>query len=171
MKKGTAITLALACLLSAGVATAAQKKDKTLIDLKAIQSDNVAPDRGHQTMDALGERVHGGEFGPWRCQIKILDRREQVAKMKSSGKSEGTPTSHFLSLSIMDPATGKSLSSGKGTVTMVGPDKKKVKTDLKQIGGPYSADIAMSKAGSYAFQIDFVSGKQTATVKFSYKVK
>lgn len=171
MKKAAVPVVALAFLLSAGVSAAAEKKDKTVIDLKAIQSDNVAPNKGHATMSALGERVHGGEFGPWRCQVKLLDRRDQVAKMKASGKVEGTQSSHFLSLSLMDPSTGKGVPSGKGTVTVTGPDKKKVKADLQSIGGPWSADVDLPAAGEYRFQIDFDSGKQKGAAKFTYNLK
>jgi hypothetical protein len=171
MKKETATALALACLLAAGGATAGQKVDKTRIDFKAVKADNVVLDKGHQIMGALGDRIHGGAFGPWRCQIKILDRRPELAKMKASGKAEGTQGTHFLSLSIMDPSTGKSLTSGKGTVTVTGPDKKKVRADLKPLGGPFSTDIEMSRAGSYTFQVDFASGSKVARANFKYEVK
>ena len=171
MKKGTAIALALSCLLAAVVASAGQKKDKTYVDLKAVRADNVAPNQGHRTMAALGDRVHGGAFGPWRCQVKILDRRKEQAKMKKSGKAEGMSTSHFLSLSIMDPSTGKRFGSGKGTVAVVGPDKHKVLMDLQPFSESFATDVDLSKAGTYAFQIDFTSGKQNAVTKFSYEVK
>lgn len=170
MKKGMIPALAMSCLLAAAAVSAAEKKDKTLIDLKAIQADNVAPSRSHKAMGALGDRVHGGAFGPWRCQVKILDRREVAGKMKSAGH-EGATSSHFLSLSIMDPASGKGLSSGSGTVTVSGPGKKKQTVDLVNVGGPFSADLDMPAAGAYDFRIDFAAGKQKASVKFSYNVK
>lgn len=170
MKKGMIPALAIACLLAATAVSAAEKKDRTLIDLKALQADNVAPTRSHKAMGALGDRVHGGAFGPWRCQVKILDRRDVQGKMKSAGHA-GETSSHFLSLSIMDPATGKGLSSGSGSVTVTGPGKKKQTVDLINVGGPFSADLDLSEAGAYEFRIDFASGKQKASVKFSHNVK
>lgn len=171
MKKATVPVVALAFLLSAGVSAAAEKKDKTVIDLKSIQSDNVAPNKGHATMGFLGERVHGGEFGPWRCQVKILDRRGQIPKMKDAGPTKEAKSTHFLSLSLMDPATGKGVPEGKGTVTVTGPGKKKVKADLQAFGGPWSADIDLPASGEYRIQVDFVSGKKKGAAKFTYTLK
>lgn len=170
MKKGMIPAAALACLLAATAVSAAEKKDKTLIDLKALQADNVALSPSHKAMVALGERIHGGAFGPWRCQVKIMDRRGVQEKLKTAGHEGGT-SSHFLSLSIMDPASGKGLSTGNGSVTVSGPGKKKQTVDLVNLGGPFSADLDMPDAGVYDFRIDFTSGKKKASVKFSYNVK
>lgn len=161
--------LVLACMLAAGAASAAGK-DKTVLDMKALQQDNVSPNSRHSSMGALGERVHGGAFGPWRCQIKMLDRRTMRGKMGSEAHG-GEASSHFLSLSVMDPAAGKSVGSGKGSVTVNGPGVKNLKIDLIDIGGPFSADVDLPKTGSYDFRIDFASGKQKASTKFSYSVK
>ncbi len=171
MMKITASGLLLASLLLAGAATAAEKKDKTVLDLKAVQQDNVSPNPKHSAMGSLGERVHGGAFGPWRCQVKIRDRREMNVKMKEADKDGRVPSTHMLSLSVIDPGTGKGVTAGTATATVTGPDKKKAKSELQQVGGPFLADIDLQKAGEYSVQIEFASGKQKAAAKFSYTVK
>jgi hypothetical protein len=172
MKKATASALVLATLLAAGAAMAAdKKKDRTTIDLEAIKADNVAPNANHQKMVAMGVRVHGGELGPWRCQVKVLDRREQVEKMRTSGKVDGLPASHFLTLSVMDPASGKALKAGEGSVSVTGPDKQSLKAQLVPLDGPFTADLQMAKPGEYAIRIDFASAKKKASTKFVYTVK
>ena len=92
-------------------------------------------------------------------------------KMKEAEKDGRVPTTHMLSLSVMDPRSGKGVTAGTATATVTGPDKKKANAELQQVGGPFLADIDLRKAGEYAVQIDFVSGKQKASVKFSYTVK
>ncbi|HEY5997079.1 MAG TPA: hypothetical protein VIU29_08650 [Candidatus Deferrimicrobiaceae bacterium] len=171
MKKGLVPALVLAGLLAANAVPAAEKKDKTVIDIKSIQADNVVPNQNHATMGAFGERIHGGAFGPWRCQVKLLDRRAQIAKQKASGAASDNRTSHFLSLSIMDPATGKGLTKGEGTLFVTGPDRKKATVKMQQASGPFLADVDMEKPGEYEFRIAFASGKQKASTKFSYTVK
>jgi hypothetical protein len=101
----------------------------------------------------------------------VLDRREMNVKMKEADSEGRTPPTHMLSLSVMDPGSGKGVSAGTGTVTATGPDKKKVKADLHQMGGPFLADLELPKSGSYAFVVEFASGKQKASAKFSYTVK
>jgi hypothetical protein len=165
-----ALTLALACLAAPAAVRAAEKKDRTAIDMSEVREENEAPDSKHVAMGALGERVHGGPFGPWRCQVKLLDRRAMKAKMNPSEMHGQTPTSHLVSLSLMDPATGKAVPEGKGTVTVTGPGGKKSKAALVQVGGPFLADVDLPKAGEYEFRLEFSSGKRKASAKFSYAV-
>ena len=60
---------------------------------------------------------------------------------------------HHIAISLTDPATKKAVTEGKGTVTVTGPDKKTVTTDLMGMQGHFGADVALTEKGEYHFKV------------------
>ncbi|MBM2828444.1 MAG: hypothetical protein HW408_976 [Actinobacteria bacterium] len=135
---------------------------------------------GHGTMPGMkaeehakmGDKIFGGKVGPWSGEARLIDMKASIEKAKASGmKMEGTMKSHHFELFLADPKTKKAVTEGKGTVTVIGPDKKEEKSDFMVMEGHFGADVNLPKPGKYTFKVAIESGKEKGSATFSHKVK
>jgi hypothetical protein len=96
-----------------------------------------------------------------------------MEKAKASGmKMEGMMMkSHHIAFGLTDPETKKPVTEGKGSVTVVGPDKKEEKTDFMAVEGHFGADVDLPKPGKYTFKVAIESGEKKGSATFSHMVK
>lgn len=126
----------------------------------------------HGDMMKMGDKVFGGKIGPWQGEARLIDMKAQMEKAKASGmKMGGAMKSHHIALALTDAKTKKPIAEGKGSMTVTGPDKKAVKTDLMVMAGHFGADIDLPKPGKYKFNVEIESGGEKGSAKFSYEVK
>lgn len=127
---------------------------------------------GHDMMK-MGDKVFGGNVGPWHGEARLSDMKAQMEKAKASGmKMEGMMTqTHHLAVSLTDPKTKKGVAEGKGTVTVIGPDKSETKSDFMVMQGHFGADVTLPKPGKYTFKVAIESGKEKGSASFSHTVK
>ncbi len=127
---------------------------------------------GHGDMMKMGDKVYGGKIGPWQGEARLMDMKAHMEKAKASGmKMEGMMKSHHISFGLTDPKTKKPVTEGKGTVTVVGPDKKEEKSDFKAMEGHFGADVNLPKPGKYTFKTEIESGGTKGAATFSYTLK
>jgi len=128
---------------------------------------------GHGHMMKMGDRIFSGKVGPWHGEARLIDMKAQMEKAKASGmKMEGMAMkSHHLAFELTDPKTKKAATEGKGSVTVIGPDKKEEKTDLMVMEGHFGADVNLPKPGKYTFKVEIESGGKKGGATFSHVVK
>jgi hypothetical protein len=126
----------------------------------------------HGGMMKMGDRIFGGKVGPWTGEARLMDMKAHMEKAKASGmKMEGMMKSHHIALHLVDPGTRKPVTEGRGTVTVVGPDKKEETTNLMVMEGHFGADVNLPKPGKYTFKTEIVSGGKKGSATFSHTVK
>src|SRR5512134_2286899 len=117
---------------------------------------------GHGGMMKMGDKVFSGKVGPWQGEARLMDMQAHMEKAKGSGmKMEGMmKNTHHVMVSLSDPKTKKPLAvtEGKGTGTVVGPDKKEEKADLMVLEGHFGADVNLPKPGKYTFKTEVETG-------------
>lgn len=127
---------------------------------------------GHGGMMKLGDKIFGGNVGPWQGEARLMDMKAQMQKAKASGmKMEGAMKSHHISFGLTDPKTKKPVTEGKGTLTVVGPDQREEKTDFMAMEGHFGADVNLSKPGKYTFKVVLESGGKKGSATFTHTVK
>lgn len=161
----------LAVLLAApGLAAGAEKGQEGMPGMKMEGSKE-----GHAGMMKMGDKIFSGKIGPWQGEARLVDMKAHMEKAKDSGmKMEGTMMkSHHVALQLSDPATKKpvAVSEGKGTVTVVGPDKKEETSNFMVVEGHFGADVTLPKPGKYTFKTEIESGGKKGSATFSYTVK
>lgn len=127
---------------------------------------------GHGMMK-MGDRIFGGKVGPWTGAVRLIDMKAQMEKHKASGmKMEGMAMkSHHIALELVDPRTKKPVTDGKGSVVVIGPDKKEEKTDFMAMEGHFGADVDLPKPGKYTFKVSVESAGRNGSATFSHTVK
>jgi translation elongation factor EF-1beta len=127
---------------------------------------------GHGGMMKMGDKVFGGRVGPWQGEARLMDMKAHMEKVKASGmKIEGMMKNHHIAFGLTDPKTKKPVTEGKGTVTVVGPDKKEEKSDFMAMEGHFGADVNLPRPGKYTFKVSIESGGRKGSATFSYAVK
>ncbi len=123
---------------------------------------------GHDMMK-MGDKAFSGKIGPWKGEARVMDMK---AHMAASGmKAQGAmPNSHHIALSLTDAAK-KSVTEGKGTITVTGPDKKVVTSDFMVMQGHFGSDVNLPKPGKYTFKAEVESGGKKGSATFSYTLK
>jgi hypothetical protein len=132
--------------------------------------DMKADDHGKMKM---GDKIFGGKVGPWHGESRLMDMKAHMEKAKASGmKMEGMAMkSHHIAVDLTDPKTKKPVTEGKGTVTVIGPDKKEEKSDFMVMEGHFGADINLPKPGKYTFKVTIESGDTNGSATFLHLVK
>ena len=132
--------LAFALLALPGLAAAAEKGHGSMPGMKME-----GPKEGHGGMMKMGDKIFSGKVGPWQGEARLMDMKAHMEKAKASGmKMEGMAMkSHHVAVGLTDPKTKKPLAvtEGKGTVTVVGPDKKEEKVNFMVMEGHFGADV------------------------------
>ena len=131
------------------------------------------PKEGHGGMMKMGDKIFSGKVGPWQGEARLMDMKAHMEKAKASGmKMEGmTMKTHHVSFGLTDPKTKKPVTEGKGSVTVIGPDKKEEKSDFMAMEGHFGADVNLPKPGKYTFNTEIESGGSKGAATFSYTVK
>ncbi len=124
---------------------------------------------GGHDMSKMGDKAFAGKIGLWRGEARVVDMK---AHLEASGmKAQGAmPNSHHLALSLTDAAK-KSVTEGKGTITVTGPDRKAVTSDFMVMQGHFGADVNLPKPGKYTFKAEIESGGKKGSATFSYTLK
>ena len=127
--------------------------------------------QGHDMMK-MGDKVFGGKIGPWTGEARLMDMKAHMEKAKASGmKMEGMMKSHHVALNLTDPKTKKTVTEGKGTISVTGPDKKTEKAEFMVMDGHFGADVNLPKPGKYSFKTDVESGGKKGSATFTHTVK
>jgi len=131
--------------------------------------DHGKMDSGGHDMAKMGDKAFSGKVGPWTGDARIMDMK---AHMAASGmKAQGAmPNSHHLAVTLTDAAK-KSVTEGKGTVTVTGPDKKETMAEFMVMQGHFGADVNLPKPGKYTFKTEIESGGRKGSATFSYTLK
>lgn len=169
MKRFAIRAMALAILAFPALATAAEKGHEGMSGMKMEgHGDMKAVDHGK-----MGDKIFTGKVGPWNGEARLMDMKAHMEKAKASGmKMEGMATkSHHIAVDLTDPKTKKPVSEGKGTVTVIGPDKKEEKSDFMVMEGHFGADVNLPKPGKYTFKTAVETGGEKGSATFSYTVK
>jgi hypothetical protein len=163
MGRVSACLLAVALLVAPGLAAAAEMGHGEMKGMKM---------EGHGDMMKMGDKVFDGKVGPWQGEARLMDMKAHMEKAKASGmKMEGAMKSHHISVGLTDPKTKKPVTEGKGTVTVVGPDKKEEKSDFMAMEGHFGADVNLPKPGKYTFKTEIESGGRKGSATFSHTVR
>jgi len=167
MKYFAAVAIAFGIAAYSGAAVAAEMQHGSM---QGMHGEGKAEGQG---MAKMGDKVFGGKVGPWQGEARLIDMKAQMEKAKTSGmKMEGMAMkSHHIALSLTDPKTKKAVTEGKGTVSVVGPDKKIEKTDFMLMEGHFGADVNLPKPGSYTCKVIVESGKSKGSASFIHTVK
>lgn len=169
-KRFAVIAALLAFLVVPALGLAAEKGHDAMPGMKMEGTKE-----GHGDMMKMGDKVFGGKIGPWQGEARLVDMKAHMEKAKESGmKMEKTMMkSHHIALHLSDPATKKpvAVSEGKGTVTVVGPDKKEETSNFMVMEGHFGADVNLPKPGKYTFKTDIESGGKKGSASFSHTVK
>ncbi len=167
LKRFAIWTLATAFLAVPVLGAAAEKGHEGMPGMKMEGSME-----GHGGMMKMGDKVFGGKVGPWNGEARLMDMKAHMEKAKASGmKMEGMMKSHHVSFGLTDPGTKKAVTEGKGSVTVVGPDKKEEKTDFMAMEGHFGADVNLPKPGKYTFKVSIESGDKKGSATFTHTVK
>ena len=128
---------------------------------------------GHGGMMKMGDKVFSGKVGPWQGEGRLMDMKAHMEKAKASGmKMEGMAMkSHHVAFVLIDPKTKKPVTEGKGSVTVIGPDKKEEKSDFMAMEGHFGADVNLPKPGKYTLMVNIESGGSKGVATFSHTVK
>ena len=132
-----------------------------------------SPKEGHGGMMKMGDKVFSGKVGPWQGEGRLMDMKAHMEKAKASGmKMEGMAMkSHHVAFVLTDPKTKKPVTEGKGSVTVIGPDKKEEKSDFMAMEGHFGADVNLPKPGKYTLMVNIESGGKKGSATFPYSVK
>ncbi|MCL5966837.1 MAG: hypothetical protein M1550_06515 [Deltaproteobacteria bacterium] len=145
-----------------------------------------AGEMGHGSMPGMtmeehgkmGDRIFGGKIGPWQGEVRLMDMKANMEKAKTSGmKMEGMEgmmnKTHHIAIHLTDPRTRKPIdvTGGKGTVTVIGPDKREETSNFMVMEGHLGADVNLPKPGKYTFKTEIESGGKKGSATFSYTVK
>lgn len=124
---------------------------------------------GH-SMSKMGDRIFSGKIGALHGEARIMDMK---SNLEASGmKAQGAmPNSHHIALSLFDPKTNNPITDGVGTITVIGPDKKSVKSEFIVMQGHFGADVNLPKSGNYTFLADIQSEGQGGNATFTYTMK
>lgn len=127
----------------------------------------------HSGMTKMGDKIFSGKIGPWTGEARLMDMKAHMEKAKASGmKMEGmVMKSHHIAFGLTDPKTKKPVTEGKGSVTVVGPDKKEETTNFMAMEGHFGADVDLPKPGKYTFKTEIESGGKKGSATFSRTVK
>jgi len=126
---------------------------------------------GHGMMK-MGDKIFGGMIGPWQAEARLVDMKAQMEKSKASEKMQGMMrNTHHVMISLEDPGAKKPVQGGKGTVTVIGPDRKEAAYDLTGMQGHLGADITLDKPGKYEFSVEIEAGGKKGSGKFSHTLK
>ncbi len=127
MRKGTKAGRVAACLLGLtlmAMPVAGMAMDHGGMDMGGMQHDAKA---GGHDMAKMGDKLYDGKLGMWKAEARLMDMKAHMAAMPSGMKMEGAmPNSHHLAVTVTDAKSKKTVTEGKGTVTVTGPDGKAV---------------------------------------------
>jgi len=126
--------------------------------------------QGTHGMMTMGTRIYQGRIGPWNGEVGMMDIR---ANMKAAGMTPpaGMTTTHHVSVALTDPQTKKRITEGKGTVTVIGPDKSMTTTDLMGMQGHFGADVKLPAPGKYRIKVSLEAGGKVGTEDITYEYK
>src|SRR3972149_6873936 len=122
----------------------------------------------------MGEKIFDGRTRPRHSEARLVDPKAQVEEARAAGKIPGVASGayHFVFYVAQPrPKTPILLQDGSGTVTVTGPDKKKVTKNLTRKDGHFGADIALNKPGEYRSTVDIEVGGTKGTSTFAHAVK
>ena len=126
---------------------------------------------GHDMMK-MGDKIFGGKIGPWQAEARLVDMKAQMEKSKVSEKMKAMmKNTHHIAFSLEDPVAKKPVTEGKGTVAVIGPDKKETTYNLTGMEGHFGADITLDKPGEYEFAVEIEGGGKKGSGKFSHTLK
>lgn len=164
----SACLLAVALLAAPALAAGAEKGHEGMPGMKMEGSKE-----GHAGMMKMGDKIFGGKIGPWQGEARLMDMKAHMEKAKASGmKMEGMAMkSHHIALELTDPGTKKPVTEGKGTITVVGPDKKEEKSNFTAMDGHFGTDVNLPKPGKYTFKTEIEAGGKKGSASFSHTVK
>jgi hypothetical protein len=150
-------------------ASAAEKGHEGMPGMKMEGQGGMPMKSGGHDMMRMGDKAFSGKIGPWKGTARIIDMK---AHLEASGmKAQGAmPNSHHIAFDLSDAAK-KSVTEGKGTVTVTGPDKKETKAEFMVMQGHFGADVNLPKPGKYTFKADIESGGKKGSATFSYTLK
>lgn len=161
MKRIAAIALVLAFAAVPLMAAAAGMEHGSMSGMKSEE---------HAKM---GDKIFAGKVGPWQGEARLMDMKAHMEKAKAAGmKMEGMAMkSHHVAVELTDPRTKKPVTEGKGTVTVVGPDKKEDTSEFMAMEGHFGADVNLPKPGKYTFKVSIASGDKKGSASFSHTMK
>lgn len=157
-----------------------------LLAFLAFPLAGVAAEKGHGAMPGMkmeehgkmGDKVFGGQIGPWQGEARLMDMKAHMEKAKASGmKMEGMKgmmnKTHHVAIHLAGDKTKKpvTVAEGKGTVTVIGPDKKEETSNFMVMEGHFGADVSLPKPGKYTFKTEVETGGEKGSATFSYTVK
>jgi hypothetical protein len=167
MKRFAIWTLAIAFLAVPVLGAAAEKGHEGMPGMKME-----GPQEAHGGMMKMGDKIFGGKVGPWHGEARLIDMKAQMEKAKVSGmKMEGRVKSHHIAFELTDPETKKPVTEGKGSVTVIGPDKKEEKSEFMAMAGHFGADVNLLKPGKYTFKVSIESGDKKGSATFMHNVE
>jgi hypothetical protein len=172
MKRFAFCTAVLAVLFLPALGMAAEKGHGSMPGMKSEGSMEGHGDMKKGDHGKMGDKIFTGKVGPWNGEARLIDMKASIEKAKASGmKMEGTMKSHHFELFLADPKTKKAVTEGKGTVTVVGPDKKEAKSDIAALAGHFGVDIDLAAPGKYTFKVAIESGGKKGSATFLHTVK
>jgi len=164
MKRFAFCTAVLAVLFLPALGMAAEKGHGSMPGMKSGGSME-----GHGKM---GDKIFTGKVGPWNGEARLIDMKASIEKAKASGiKMEGAMKNHHFELFLTDPKTKTTVTEGKGTLKVVGPDKKEAKSDIAAMAGHFGVDIDLPAPGKYTFKVAIESGGKKGSATFLHTVK
>ena len=123
-------------------------------------------------MMKMGDRIFDGKIGPWQAEVRLIDRKAQMAKMKVSEKMMAKmKNTHHLMVSLTDTGTKEHVTEGKGAVTVTGPDRQQSRYEFTGMQGHFGVDVAIDKQGLYEFDVKIESGGKEGTVTFAEEIR
>jgi len=169
-----AVLLAFLAFPLAGVA--GEKGHGAMPGMKAGEAGHGAmPGMKMEEHGKMGDRIFGGKIGPWQGEARLADMKAHMEKAKASGmKMEGMMMkSHHIAVHLSDPGTKKpvAVTEGKGTVTVIGPDKKEETSNFMVMEGHFGADVNLPEPGNYTFRTEIESGGKKGSATFTHTVK
>jgi hypothetical protein len=148
--------------------------------LLALPVLGTAAEKGHDAMPGMkmeehgkmGDKIFGGKIGPWQTEARLVDMKAQMEKAHASEKMKGMmKNTHHIAFSLEDPVAKKPVTEGKGTVAVIGPDKKEATYNLTGMEGHFGADVTLDKPGKYEFSVEIEAGGKKGSTKFAHELK
>jgi hypothetical protein len=155
LKRFAIWTLTIAFLAVPVLGAAAEKGHEGMPGMKMEGSKEA-----HGGMMKMGDKVFGGKVGPWHGEARLIDMKAHMQK-----------ATHHIAFELTDPETKKPVTEGKGSVAVIGPDKKEEKTVFMAMEGHFGADVNLLKPGKYTFKVAIESGGKKGSATFSHTVK
>jgi hypothetical protein len=123
-------------------------------------------------MMKMGEKIFEGKIGPWQAEVRLIDMKAQLAKMKVSEqvKAKMKNTRHLM-VFLTDAGTKMHVSEGKGSVTVTGPDRQQSRYEFTGMQGHLGVDVAVDKPGQYKFDVEIESGGKKGAATFTGGIK